>query len=319
MSTQNNFVANATPPLINYLDELVINWHITETCNYNCAYCFAKWGKPNELHRSLEAIEKLLDNLADYFIKGNSPLKQKLGYENVRLNIAGGEPMMLSSTFSIVLMLAKQKGFKTSIITNGHYLLNSKFDLPNNVLDMVGISFDSQYYDIRCQIGRVDRKGKSLSADDLKFAFKKLSSTQQGIKTKINTVVNKFNWQEDFSNLISEIKPDKWKVLHVMPYGENDLLISNEQFKHFVDKHSNSGLPISAESNDAMTESYLMIDPKGCFYQNSSGNSGYKYSKGINKVGAAKALKQISFNEAVFIARYLPIESVVFINEGAML
>ena len=76
MSTQNNFVANATPPLINYLDELVINWHITETCNYNCAYCFAKWGKPNELHRSLEAIEKLLDNLADYFIKGNSPLKQ---------------------------------------------------------------------------------------------------------------------------------------------------------------------------------------------------------------------------------------------------
>ncbi len=319
MSTQNNFVENSTSSLTNKSDELVINWHITEACNYNCTYCFAKWGKPNELHRSLEAIEKLLDNLADYFIKGSSSLKQKLGYKNVRLNIAGGEPMMLGSTFSIVLMLAKQKGFKTSIITNGHYLLNSKFDLPNNVLDMIGISFDSQSYDVRCQIGRVDRKGNSLSSDGLKLALEKLSSTQHGLKTKINTVVNKLNWQEDFSSLISEIKPYKWKALQVMPYGEYDLLISNEQFNHFVDKHSNVGLPIFAESNAAMTESYLMIDPKGCFYQNSSGGSGYKYSESINEVGAAKALKQISFNEAVFIARYLPIEPVVFINEGAML
>jgi radical S-adenosyl methionine domain-containing protein 2 len=281
MSTQNHFVENLASLPINKPDELVINWHITEACNYDCTYCFAKWGKPNELHRSLEAIEKLLDNLANYFIISNSSLKQKLGYKTVRLNIAGGEPMMLGSTFSIVLMLAKQKGFKTSIITNGHYLLNSKFDLPNNVLDMVGISFDSQSYDVRCQIGRVDRKGGSLNSDNLKLALEKLSSTQQGLKTKINTVVNKLNWQEDFSSLISEINPYKWKVLQVMPYGEDNLLISNEQFNHFVDKHSGAGLPIFAESNFAMTESYLMIDPKGCFYQNSTGGSGYKYSESI--------------------------------------
>jgi radical S-adenosyl methionine domain-containing protein 2 len=301
------------------VNELVINWHITEACNYNCTYCFAKWGKPNELHRSLESIEKLLDELAVHFIKGNTSLKERLGYENVRLNIAGGEPMMLGSTFSIVLMLAKQKGFKTSIITNGSYLLNDKFDIPDNTLDMVGVSFDSQSYDVRCEIGRVDRKRNSLSSESLKVALEKLSNTQQGIKTKINTVVNKLNWQEDFFNLISEIKPYKWKVLHVMPYGKDDLLISNEQFNSFVEKHNGRDLPIYAESNSAMTESYLMIDPKGRFYQNSSGGSGYKYSESINKVGAAKALKQISFNEAVFIARYLPIEPVVFIKEGAML
>ena len=153
----------------------------------------------------------------------------------------------------------------------------------------------------------------------MKLALEKLSSTQQGLKTKINTVVSKLNWKENFSSLISEINPYKWKVLQVMPYGEDNLLISNEQFNHFVDKHSDAGLPIFAESNFAMTESYLMIDPKGCFYQNSTGGSGYKYSESINKVGAEKALKQISFNEAVFIARYLPIEPVVFINEGEML
>ncbi|EGR3240148.1 radical SAM protein, partial [Vibrio parahaemolyticus] len=25
-------------------NELVINWHMTEVCNYSCKYCFAKWG-----------------------------------------------------------------------------------------------------------------------------------------------------------------------------------------------------------------------------------------------------------------------------------
>jgi len=299
------------------VNELVINWHITEACNYDCTYCFAKWGKPNELHRSLESIENLLDELASHFIKGNLLLKEKIGYESVRLNIAGGEPMMLGSTFSIVLMLAKQKGFNTSIITNGSYLLNDKFDIPDNTLDMVGISFDSQDYDVREKIGRVDRKGKSLSFDDLKLALAKLVNTQKGIKTKINTVVNKHNWQEDFSNLISEIKPYKWKVLHVMPYGEDELLISNQKFNTFVEKHSGSGLPIYAESNSAMTESYIMIDPKGRFYQNSTSGSGYQYSECINDVGADKALKQINFNHAVFIARYFPVEGIV-INNGEM-
>ncbi|WP_448246699.1 viperin family antiviral radical SAM protein [Thalassotalea agariperforans] len=318
MSTQNSSVENSTSSLVNKVDELVINWHITEACNYNCSYCFAKWGKPNELHRSLESIEKILDSLASYFICGNPPIKQNLEYKNVRLNIAGGEPMILGSTFSIVLMLAKQKGFKTSIITNGHYLLNNKFDLPNNVLDMVGISFDSQSYDIRSRIGRIDRKGNSLSSDELKLALSKLEKTQKGIKAKINTVVNQFNWQEDFSGLISEIKPYKWKVLHVMPYGDDDLLISNGQFNSFVEKHLGRDLPVYAESNSAMTESYFMIDPKGRFYQNSASGSGYKYSECINDVGAGKALEQINFNHAVFIARYFPVEGISIVeNEGA--
>ncbi len=316
MSTQNSSVENSTSSLVNKVDELVINWHITEACNYNCSYCFAKWGKPNELHRSLESIEKLLDNLASYFIFGNPQIKQNLEYENVRLNIAGGEPMILGSTFSIVLMLAKQKGFKTSIITNGHYLLNNKFDLPNNVLDMVGISFDSQSYDIRSRIGRIDRKGESLSSDDLKFVLTKLSSSQKGLRTKVNTVVNKLNWEEDFTSLMLDIAPDKWKVLQVMPYGDDDLLITKDQFGQFIERHESNGLPIYPESNFAMTESYLMIDPKGRFYQNRSNGMGYVYSKCINDVGVDKALKGINFNSNTFMERYSTSEILVTSGEG---
>lgn len=290
------------------IKELVINWHITEVCNYDCKYCFAKWGRPKELHRSLEEIEKLLDNLASYFIKGHSPLKSELGYDTVRLNLAGGEPMMLGSTFFIVLMLAKQKGFKTSIITNGHYLINSRLDFPKNVLDMVGISFDSQDLSTRKAIGRIDRKGNSLSADDLKIALGGLIGTQKGIKTKINTVVNSLNYEEDFSSLIGELKPYKWKVLQVMPYGDDELLISDDKFNQFVERHSGLGLPIFAESNSTMTESYLMIDPLGRFYQNSKNASGYQYSDSINLCGVESALAQIAFNPKTFLSRYRPID-----------
>ncbi|MFT5719024.1 MAG: radical S-adenosyl methionine domain-containing protein 2 [Oleiphilaceae bacterium] len=293
---------------LNVTKELVINWHITEVCNYDCKYCFAKWGRPKELHRSLEEIEKLLDNLSVYFIKGHSALKNELGYDTVRLNLAGGEPMMIGSTFFIVLMLAKQKGFKTSIITNGHYLVNSRLDFPKNVLDMVGISFDSQDLSTREKIGRVDRKGNSLSAEDLKIALEGLIETQKGIKTKINTVVNSLNYEEDFSSLIGELKPYKWKVLQVMPYGADDLLISKEKFNQFVERHSGLGLPIFAESNSTMTESYLMIDPLGRFYQNSVSSNGYKYSDSINQCGVESALAQIAFNPKTFLSRYRQID-----------
>lgn len=308
MSIQNSSTENSTTLLVNNVDELVINWHITEACNYSCSYCLAKWGKPNELHRSLPEIEMFLDNLSEYFIKGSPPIKNELGYESVRLNFAGGEPMMLGSTFFIALILAKQKGFKTSVITNGHYLINSSLEFPKNVLDMVGISFDSQYLSTRMKIGRSDRKGNSLSVEELKTAIGNLVSTQKGIKTKINTVVSSLNCEEDFSELITELKPSKWKVLQVMPYGDDELLISRKKFDNFFAAHSGIGLPIFAESNSTMTESYLMIDPKGRFYQNSSNGSGYVYSESINLCGVKKALVQIEFNPIAFSSSYRKVD-----------
>ena len=296
------------------IKELVINWHITEVCNYSCKYCFAKWGRPKELHRSLEDIESLLDHLANYFIKGSPMLKSELQYEDVRLNFAGGEPMMLGSTFYIALQLAKQKGFKTSIITNGHYLINNKIDFPENLLDMIGISFDSQYLNTRKKIGRIDRKGNSLSADDLKLSIKNLVNSQHGVKTKINTVVSSLNWEEDFSDLIDEIQPYKWKVLHVMPSENNELLVSKDKFHQFVKRHSGLGLPLFPESNSTMTESYLMIDPHGRFYQNSSGNKGYKYSDSIINCGIEDALTQIKFSPKTFLSRYRKIDIDVINN-----
>ena len=310
MFSENHLVVNSATS--HQLNEFVINWHITEACNYDCTYCFAKWGKPNELHRSLDAIEKLLDELANYFIHGNPELKRVLGYQDVRLNFAGGEPMMLGRVFSSALVIAKQKGFKTSIITNGSYLLKSRYELDPNTLDMIGVSFDSQQEPVRKELGRIDRKGNSFNVNDLKHSLRHLSHTQRGLKTKVNTVVNALNWEEDFSALISSMSLDKWKVFQVMPTDGTDLLISDEQFSSFVQRHLGKGLPISAESNNTMTDSYLMIDPSGRFYQNSKGVSDYSYSERIIDVGIETALKQIHFNYIRFMSRYCAENSPVF-------
>ena len=45
--------------------ELTINWHITEACNYSCRYCFAKWNKNGkELLHSSASIEALMREIA---------------------------------------------------------------------------------------------------------------------------------------------------------------------------------------------------------------------------------------------------------------
>lgn len=49
-----------------------------------------------------------------------------------------------------------------------------------------------------------------------------------------------------------------------------------------------------AEDNDAMCESYLMIDPAGRFFDNSTG--AYKYSESICDAGIPVALAGINFD-----------------------
>ena len=50
--------ANPTAALsanVPVLEELTLNWHITEACNYRCRYCYAKWTDgpdPREIGRA---------------------------------------------------------------------------------------------------------------------------------------------------------------------------------------------------------------------------------------------------------------------------
>ncbi|MEH6767525.1 hypothetical protein [Psychrobacter sp.] len=60
--------------------ELVVNWHITEACNYKCSYCFAKWNRQkNEVMNDEAATIRLLDEISKLLTPAVNPVELNLG------------------------------------------------------------------------------------------------------------------------------------------------------------------------------------------------------------------------------------------------
>lgn len=283
----------------------VINWHLTERCNFQCGYCYAKWDHPNahqDIFKSPTDCKKMLWEIHQLFEQKFKPL----GFEKLRLNFAGGEPLSYKRHFFQSVSLAKQYGFELSIITNGWFLADTFIDAIGDKIDLLGISLDAIDTPTNLAIGR-HCKGKTLSLDDITQRIHKIRQKNPAIEIKLNTVVNAHNWQSDLSPLIERIRPQRWKILKVLPVRTADLSVSEEQFDHFVQNHRTFRPIMNVESNDTMQHSYVMIDPQGRFYQNRLNAMGYDYSESILRIGAICAFSQIDFDLAKFNARYQPI------------
>lgn len=284
------------------MKELVVNWHITEACNFKCAYCFAKWEeKPckKELLHSEESIVKLLDQIVKL------PLILKYPFQYIRLNLVGGETFLYRKPVINIIREARKRGIKLSAITNG-----SKLDIELNKMiaenfDMIGFSIDSLDEITNLRIGRTQGNSTLILSDVIKNVLM-IKELNPAITLKINTVVNQLNFSEDFSSFIEQVNPDKWKVFQMLPILKKSfsLAIKEEQFLSFIERHHKYHLIISAEDNDAMRESYLMIDPYGRFFQNTVNEQNYIYSDSILDIGIENAFSSIKFDIEKFLNRY---------------
>lgn len=288
-------------------DELVINWHITEACNFACRYCYAKWDKPEMprelIHDEARSIQ-LLNGLRVFFAAGNltNPLSQKMQWRSIRLNLAGGEPLLYDRQVLRTVGLARELGFEVSIITNASRLNASLVGELAPHLSVLGVSLDSMDAVRNREIGRSDKQGQVLSVDRLAESIKIGRQLNPDLRLKINTVVNTLNFDEDMSKLIRDLDPEKWKVLRMLPTVTDELNISDAQFAAFIDRHA--ALPLCIEDNVDMTMSYIMIDPQGRFFQNDTDRRGYRYSHPIIDVGAEQAFSQVSLSADRYLARY---------------
>ncbi len=286
--------------------ELVINFHMTETCNYSCDYCYATWDTgchSKELHRIEGAVESLIDRIADYFLADN-PLKQAMSYSLVRLNFAGGEPMLLGKRFAEALEYAKYKGFRTSIITNASFLDDECLLELSRQIDVLGVSFDTADEIIAGSIGRMDRKGGWISTDRLAHIATMYRQLNPLGVFKVNTVVNQYNHQESLVDVMKAVNPDKWKLLRVLPIYDHINPVSDDQFAGYVKRNNLFSHLSVIEDNADMQNSYLMINPEGCFYQNGKAEAGYDISEPILTVGVENAFSQINFDSDIFFSRY---------------
>ncbi len=290
--------------------DIVINWHITEACNYSCQYCYAHWCKPKHrelIHDELQ-IKQLLTEIARYFSSDNKSniLNPHMRWKSIRMNIAGGEPLLYPKQVLSIAKSCSNLGLSTSIISNGSRLTHELIWDLAPYLTTLGLSIDSGINKTNVSIGRIESNENKLDTSKLLEIVNIARIINPKMKVKLNTVVNSQNFNEDMTGLIKQFEPDRWKVLQILPVVNSGLTITHKQFDCFVKKHQALSSIMSIEDNDAMIESYIMIDPLGRFFQNISGTSeeGYTYSSSILDIGADQALREVKFSTDNYITRY---------------
>ncbi|MDK2886038.1 MAG: 3,8-cyclase [Thermosipho sp. (in: thermotogales)] len=190
---------------------------VTDKCNFRCNYCMienAEFMNDNEL-LTLKQIETLIKVLKD------------LKFKHVR--ITGGEPTLRTDIIEIAKIIKKYFG-NFSITTNGSLLDLLAKDLKENGLSSVNISLDSLNRDNFRKITRRDDLDKVLKG--LEKAIK------LGLKVKLNTVIQKANFNEifDLIEFASKINV-AIRFIELMPLGEKynkENFISEDKLKSII-------------------------------------------------------------------------------------
>ena len=269
------------------MENLVVNWHITEKCNYHCKFCFAKWNHQDEIWDNFDNVKSILEKLHSIW---------KSGY---RLNFVGGEPLLFPEKILPVMKYATGLDMDISVQTNGTNLEILEPIIRN--ISQIGISIDSWNNDKNKRIGRCCGT-KALTKGELLAKINLLRNAGGTFKLKINTVVSEWNWDDIVVPQMKELGCNRIKILKQMPFG-NSKGISQEQFYTFLRNNYREALPIYIEDNELMTESYLMIAPNGKLFQNGNKNN-YVYSESLLTTDFSDALEQINFDIEKFDSRY---------------
>lgn len=293
------------------LTPLVLNWHLTEACNYRCQYCYATWeapASPSELIHDPVQTASLLKELYRFYQPDNSfnPLAKRFGWNGARLNLAGGEPTLYSEKLLPTIAMARNLGFEVSLISNGSLLDAKLLTQIAPHLSLLGTSIDSAHSATNAAIGRTDRRGGQVDVKKLAAHLNKARQANSQLRIKLNSVVNRLNHAEDLTPLIQLLSPDRWKVLRMLPVVNDELTVTETQFSAFVARHQHHADILCVEDHQDMRESYIMVDPAGRFFQNSPGGvgQGYVYSRPILEVGAEAAFAEVNFIHQRFCSRY---------------
>ena len=265
-----------------------VNFHLLQACNMRCRHCFVA-----NLHTTYLSLEEACEIVR---------MLPQVGCE--KINFAGGEPM-LYPRLDRLIREAKENGMTTSIVTNGTKITDVWLDTVSGYLDWIALSIDSTNSDTHRLSGRYT-EGCPLTTD--RYLEMCCAIKHHGIRLKINTVVTRYNCDEDMAWFIREAAPERWKIMQALAIeGQNDrnvglFEVTDGQFDAYVKRNESvNDIRVVPESNDLMTGSYMMIDPTGRFFDNTK--SSYTYSRPILQVGISSALQDVKINPEKFDMR----------------
>jgi len=287
----NNDVAEAPAVLPSTELLLTVNWHITLWCNLACRYCFQQ-----NSDRLAPQGPRLAVTVAEAF-----RILDALWNAGCRkITFAGGEPTLVPDLPALIRH-AWALGMNVMIVTNGTGVTDEFLNEVRGCLTAVKLSIDSPLEKtliaLRRSRGDYLRRVREVA----------MRCHTRGIPVMMNTVVTSLNCDEDLHGIIAEIRPVRWKVFQSLWIdGQNkeeeaNLAATSEQFRAFLRRHHDVSTLVP-EDNAAMTDSYVMIDPWGRFFQNSGGR--YRHSGEILKVGIEEALAECGgWNRERFLLR----------------
>ncbi|XP_010850339.1 PREDICTED: radical S-adenosyl methionine domain-containing protein 2 [Bison bison bison] len=272
-----------------------VNYHFTRQCNYKCGFCF---------HTAKTSFVLPLEEAK----KGLLMLKEA-GME--KINFSGGEPFLQDrgEYLGRLVKFCKQELQlpSVSIVSNGSLIRERWFQKYGEYLDILAISCDSFDEQVNVLIGR--GQGKKNHVENLQ----KLRTwcKEYRVAFKINSVINRFNVDEDMKEQITALNPVRWKVFQCLIIeGENSgedalreaerFVISDEEFEAFLDRHKDVSCLVP-ESNQKMRDSYLILDEYMRFLNCRNGRK--DPSKSILDVGVEEAIKFSGFDEKMFLKR----------------
>ena len=268
-----------------------VNFHFSRKCNYECGFCFHT-AKTSDMP-SLDDSKKVLTLLKQGGMR--------------KLNFAGGEPFLYPKFLGKMLQFCKQelKLESVSIVTNASKVTERFLQQYHEYIDILAVSCDSFNEETNIKIGRGAgnhlRNVQAVAGLCQKFK----------IPFKINTVVNKFNFEEDMNEHIQGLAPFRWKCFQVLLVnGENNpsgstpetlrdaskFVITDHEFEHFSSKHSHNKCFVP-EPSRLMASSYLILDEYLRFVDRGSP------TRPILEIGVQQALRDVQWDQDGFHER----------------
>lgn len=271
-----------------------VNYHLVKGCNYGCKFCFANF---NDVKQPIHYCEQ------KRMIKLIS--KQK---HVKKINFVGGEPTLMGERLVKLVKYAKRCNLLTSVTTNGSLIDRQWIKDLSGALDILTISIDSADDETNRLSGRCGKNGVLPTLEH----YRELAQAchEVGVNLKINTVVSKFNKDENLAQFINELMPMRWKIFQALRIeGENSQCfdaceVSDKDYEEYCKRQLSTVFNrdiVVVETNELMRGSYLMINPEGRFFDNTNG--GYTVSDKIIEVGFEVALSQINYSAEKFVKR----------------
>ncbi|WP_425347944.1 radical SAM protein [Streptomyces durhamensis] len=175
-----------------------VYWICTQACNLRCTYCYqeAMLARPQELttEEALNLVEQVVEAEARTFI------------------FTGGEPFSRRDLLTVARH-SKERGLRTNVITNGHYVTPKNVDSVAEIFDLVTISLDHgkpHHHDRNRGEGSWRR---AVSAIELLL--------KAGVSVDVNSVLSRFGLGdlEELFRFVGSKKIGQHRVVPQFPMG----------------------------------------------------------------------------------------------------